>query len=177
MTKFINKCNFQIDFSIDFQIDFSIGFLNWIWCCKITISDWFFDWFYKALPDWFCDWFLALINLRLKKPISIEFFQSRSLWVMAKAIIMRNSGGGEKRMRQWHVLMTCQFSCHIETFVVTAGSLLQFSVPTLPPRIQFRQRVGVPELLLCKTLQKEIYCLLQMLLRSSMLLVTSSIHF
>ena len=80
MTKFINKCNFQIDFSIDFQIDFSIGFLNWIWCCKITISDWFFDWFYKALPDWFCDWFLALINLRLKKPISIEFFQSRSLW-------------------------------------------------------------------------------------------------
>ena len=80
MTKFIKKCNFQIDFSIDFQIDFSIGFWNWIWCCKITISDWFFDWFYKALPDWFCDWFLALINLRLKKPISIEFFQSRSLW-------------------------------------------------------------------------------------------------
>ena len=46
--------------------------------------------------------------------------------------------------------MTCQLSCHVETFVVTAGPRLQFLVPTLPPRIQFRQRVGVPELSLCK---------------------------
>ena len=75
------KINSQIDFSSDFQIDFSIGFWNWIWCPKISISDWLLDWFYNSLQDWIFDWFLALINLRLKKSISIEFFQSRSLWV------------------------------------------------------------------------------------------------